>query len=248
LREGLSADRSPYANKQVRGACCRKKEPIVPRNGVELQKGEMVLKMKKRNSWGLMSVLLVLVPALAQAGVILSIDDRGADPSVPVASFSGFDLLSLNSQSSTGAFDLHGEYTSTSLIANGQTVSVNFNFLEPVGEPNAGQVSDTLNIVFTGHTPTAGDNNNVSVDLHFRSDADPFGVPGLTNPIILTETGGFQNLSALIQAAGGPADFQVSVASDVVPEPGTLGLLCLGIGALVIGRHRQSEDKRRTDR
>jgi hypothetical protein len=153
----------------------------------------------------------------------------------------GFDLTSLNIQSGPNfpeAFDLHGEYMSASPLASGQSLSVNFNFIDPSPQ---GWVGDTLNIVFTGHTPTAGDLNNISVDLHFRSDSETAPLPGLVNAISINEVPGFIPLAPYIIQSGGPSDIQISVQSDAestVPDTtSTLGMLFLAT-ALLFGAER----------
>ena len=102
----------------------------------------------------------------------------------------GFDATSLNVQLNPESVDIHGEYLSTLNLANGTSVAANFDFMEPTFEEPAGValISDTLNIVFTGHTPATADPNNISVDIHFRSDSDPTGLPGLTNDISLADS------------------------------------------------------------
>ena len=176
------------------------------------------------------------VPALAIAApVTISISDLLEGN--PVATVMGFDPATLNTHADSESFDLHGEYVSALNLANGTTITVNFNFMEPLFEEPTGValISDTLNVVFTGHTPTANDTSNISVDLHFRSDSDPLGVTPLTGAISLAETGALQNLTSDITRGGGPADFNISVASDVVPEPGTVTLLLIGAGGILIG-------------
>ncbi len=195
--------------------------------------------MKSVNGWRLASAaILLLSPMLAHAGVIVTIDDRELGPVNPVVTIAGFDPTTVNQQVNPEAFDLHGEYLSTMLIPNGTSISVNFDFLELLGGPETGLISDTLNIVFTGHTPVTGDVNNLSVDMHFRSDTDPFGLPGLSNAITITETGNFQSLTNMIQQAGGPSDFGISVASGAVPEPSAFNLMCIGGIAILLGRLR----------
>jgi hypothetical protein len=187
-------------------------------------------------AWWCLAACL-LVPALAAAApVTITINDLGDGN--PLTTVSGFDPTSLNTQTNLEAFDLHGEYLSGLNLANGTTVSVNFNFTERPFEVGA-LISDTLNIVFTGHAPTGGDLNSISVDMHFRSDTDPLGATPLTNAISLAETGAMQNLTSMITQVGGPEDFNISVASDVVPEPTTWGLVLIGATGLVLGRLRR---------
>lgn len=146
-----------------------------------------------------------------------------------------------------GIADLHGEWADVNPLDVGETISVNFHLIEPIGEPNPGSISDTINVVLTGHTPN-GHNNNMSVDFHFRSDTlDGIAPPGLTNPIALIETGRFQDLTPFIRDAtsvpgGRPGleNLQVFVRSDV-PEPGSMAMLG-GIaisGGLMVWRRRR---------
>jgi hypothetical protein len=189
-------------------------------------------------------MVCLVVPVLCQAAVVVNIVDL-LDVGSPLVSTSGFDPTSLSIQLNPESVDIHGEYLSTLNLGNGVTVSVNFDFIEPAGEPGAivGSISDTLNIVFTGHTPTPADANNLSVDLHFRSDSDPTGLPALVNAINVTETGSVQSLAGSIFSATGVADFQANVTSDV-PEPGTSVLMLAGLGGLLLGVRRLHQRQR----
>jgi hypothetical protein len=100
-------------------------------------------------------------------------------------------------------------------------------FTEPLTAPNGGQISDILFLV-----------NN---QLFFVSDDDPSalaailaGLPG--TPIFLEETGGVQDVSALLHQT----TITVTVQSDVeaVPEPSTLLLLGSGFAGLAYWRRR----------
>jgi len=180
--------------------------------------------------------LLLVLPLLAHASASLSINDPGSG--APTVLVSGFDATSFNGQLNVDSYDLHGEYLSTTLIPNGTSIVVNIDLLEPAGgDIPAGQISDTLNMVFTGHAPSPGDNNNVSIDLHFRSDTG-VSLGGLTNAINFYETGQFQNLSSYVVAAGGPSDFSVQALSGA-PEPGSFGLLVLGSAGVAAGLWRK---------
>jgi PEP-CTERM motif len=199
--------------------------------------------MRQRIGWSLTIACLALaMPAVVSAAVLLTIDDRFTDNgSNIVITLSG--LNNVSAQVGPEQYDLHGEYLALLNLANGQTLTVNFNFTEPAFEnpQNAGLLSDTLNIVFTGHTPTAQDPNTISVDLHFRSDGDPTTLPTLASPITLQETINLQDLTSLIAQATGVTDFQVVVGSDVVPEPSTVGLCLLGVGATLLAARRRAK-------
>ncbi len=169
-------------------------------------------------------------------GVVLGIDDgtEGVIMTVGNAPF-GFDPTSLNIQANPEDFDLHGEYRSVLALPPGLTISVNINFLEGPGQ----DLSDTLNIVFTGHTPVAQDASNISVDMHFRSDSETGGLPPLVNGIPVPEVPGFMVMDGLIMAAGGPADFHLSVQSDSVPDGGSTLASLLGASALLLETFRR---------
>ena len=87
----------------------------------------------------------------------------------------------------------------------------------------------------------------------WRSDSDPGGLPALptgVTPQFLLETGGVQDVTALLAASatasgfGFPSNLTVQVQSDVeaVPEPGSLALLSAAIAAfgwLSVARRRK---------
>jgi hypothetical protein len=140
---------------------------------------------------------------------------------------------------SLGAMDAHFEYVSSTPIAPGLVVVNNFNILD-----SSGLLSDTLSITLSGHTPGGGDLNNISVDLHFRSEnGGGINLPALSgNPTSITEiAGSYQDVSAQI-ASSGVADLHVQFAS-AVPEPSTYGILavaaCLGFAGF--RKYRQAK-------
>jgi hypothetical protein len=85
----------------------------------------------------LMAVSLLL-PSLSSAAIVTIIDLTEGNPAVIV---SGFDPTSLIQQLSPESVDLHGEYLSTLSLPNGAVVTVDFDFLEPPGEPGSLLVS-----------------------------------------------------------------------------------------------------------
>jgi hypothetical protein len=186
-------------------------------------------------------LLALVVPSMAVAIVMFSIDDRTETLSLGGTSPFGFDPTTLSTQFfnvGVEGVDIHGEYVSILPLAPGTTAFANFNFFEQT----ANTISDNLDITFTGHTPTSTDPNNISVDLHFRSDADGgVGLPALPVAVNLTETGDFQNLTGLIVNLTRLPDFHISVASDVeaVPEPATCVSLLTGLGMMWGTSHRR---------
>ena len=142
----------------------------------------------------------------------------------------GFDPNSLFVRAGLEAWDMHGEWISVNPPPVGVSIVVNINFLEPYNDGGSpvGSLSDALNMVFTGIASFPGDLDNVSLDLHFRSN--PYAI-GCRMPTRFNENGLFQDMSPFIVASGSPTDITVVVASDV-PEPrrpllmgsGSLGL------------------------
>lgn len=172
-------------------------------------------------SFWVLVLAFLMVPTLAHAsGVTVTINDL--TDSVNGTAL-GFDPGELMIAQGYEFFDLHGDFMSNSAPPVGVSITVNINFLEPAFE--GGGLSDTLNMVFTGIMPIGGDPDNVSVNLHFRSDPNAMWLP---NAWTIMENGTFQDVSGFVAASGGPTDFKILVASDV-PEPGSLMLLGSGV-------------------
>jgi hypothetical protein len=131
-----------------------------------------------------------------------------------------------------------GAFVANQPGTNGQALVV---LREGVGGPN----SDWLNLVWS----ISG--NNVAMVAHWRSDSDPGGLPALptgVTPQFLVETGGVQDVTALLVAsatASGfvfPSNLTVQVQSDAVeavPEPATLSLTALGLAGIVTRYRRR---------
>ncbi|HTI69732.1 MAG TPA: hypothetical protein VMF06_07185 [Candidatus Limnocylindria bacterium] len=115
----------------------------------------------------------------------------------------------------------------------GITLVNNYNIFD-----GTGVLSDTLNIVVTGHTPAFTGDANVSVDVHFRSDSlDGISPTFLANGTPVVETGGFQLFGT------GLTDFKIYAASEVPESSQTLsGIAGLAVisGGLAYFRRRNA--------
>jgi PEP-CTERM motif len=184
-------------------------------------------------------IALVGVVSSANATVIVSIDDRTDSPTGSVTADSSNAIGSLaivttpEGAGVLGVVDPAFEYLSTdtaNVPAPGNSFTLNYNIFEP----NSTILSDTLSITVSGHTPAFTGDDNVSVDIHFRSDStDEIPFTALQSASTIFETGGFQTVSS------GLSDLTVKFASDV-PEPASLGLFGSAlIGMAVLGRRKR---------
>src|SRR5207244_2595566 len=105
--------------------------------------------------------------------------------------------------------------------------------------------SDWFELVYSGSGPVE------FITAHWVSDAEITGLeplpPGVV-PMFLAETGGVQDVTALLAAsatASGfafPSNITIQVQSDApeaVPEPASLALLGLGLAAIGFSRRKQ---------
>lgn len=127
-----------------------------------------------------------------------------------------------------GGADFHFEFLSVdpNRPVPGAFITLSYNILGI----NPQHLSDTLSITVSGHTPTGGstDQNNVSVDLHFRSDTlDDIPPLPLANGVSIFETGQYQLVNS------GLGDLLVEFRSEVVPVPAAVWLLGSGLLGLI---------------
>ena len=98
-------------------------------------------------------------------------------------------------------------------------------------------MSDTLQI-----TGTAGTNE---IDTNFQSDIEGVPLFPLAGGTMITETGAVLTAASFVLTGTDLGQFKVSFQSDidVVPEPGYIGLLTLGMlgMAMAAKRHRSGE-------
>lgn len=175
------------------------------------------------------------VPAAANATAVVTIDDL---TDIIGGTASGVSNLSQQLTDEApgvlGGADFAFEYFSDdpNAPAPGAQILQNYNIFEP----NSDILSDTLSISIVGHTPTGpDDNNNVSVDIHFRSDSsDEIPPVALADATALFETGDYQLVDS------GLSDLSVSFRSDVeTPEPLTISLLGAGLFGVAGARLRK---------
>ncbi|HWB14722.1 MAG TPA: PEP-CTERM sorting domain-containing protein [Pirellulales bacterium] len=198
------------------------------------------------------SVVCMFPPHLASADVALLIDDYAEQP-LALHLLGSYDPTSVNKQvvneniGVIGSADAHFEFFSNdpNVPANGQTLTYNFNIFSPrdVSPNNPTGLSDTWNIVLTGHAPTPGDANNVSVDTHFRSDSlDEIPPTPLVNATGILERydlgppsghpdGTYQYVGPLL------SDLTTGFNSSA-PEPSSIAMLGVGIAGLFYRRRR----------
>jgi hypothetical protein len=121
-------------------------------------------------------------------------------------------------------------------------------------EGPGGAFSDWLHVVYTGSNP--GGPGTETITVHWRSDADPGGLPPLpagVMPQFLVETGGVQDVTALLAESARltnptsqfvfPSNITIQAQSDapeVVPEPASLVLLGSGLVTAGILRRRRA--------
>lgn len=152
-----------------------------------------------------------------------------------------FDITAFTSVSNGESADGSGQFLANS-TATGQALVV---LLEGPG----GAFSDWLHVVYSG----PGGFGTETITVHWRSDSETGGLPPLpvgVIPTFLVETGGVQEVTALLAASAAasgfafPSNITIQAQSDApeaVPEPATLTLLGTALfGYRVVRRRRRT--------
>jgi hypothetical protein len=198
-----------------------------------------MLKRQGRVAAAVLALVCIVGFGTAQAANITASETVGE-----VATLVGtqFDITAFTSVSNGESADGSGQFQANS-TANGQALVV---LLEGVGGP----FSDWLHLVYTGSNP--GGPGTETITVHWRSDSDPGGVPALPTgvvPMFLVETGGSQEVTALLAASAAasgfafPSNITIQAQSDApepVPEPASLVLLGSGLVTAGIWRRRRA--------
>ena len=201
--------------------------------------------------------LFLLGPSQASAeGVALLINDYAEQPLSgtllgPVTNSSI--QITQEGTNILGGVDAHFEYLSNdpNAPAPGVTLSYNYNIYEDAAHTI---LSDTWNIVITGHTPTSADDSNVSFDSHFRSDSlNEVVPPPLAGGVLqaITENQFLpppsnrpdDTYQYVFTPTGAPLLSDLTLGfNSAVPEPSAC--ILLGIGVLGVGCYTRLRRKR----
>jgi hypothetical protein len=173
--------------------------------------------------WAVAIAFCLVIPALASAGPIVTINDTTSGMSATVTGGSSVSTVSVQEAAGVlGSETISFKYSRDKVgnsVPDGFTL--HYNILE-----SSSSIGDTLSIVVTKLNNS--NNDNTGVQIVFTSESpDGIAPTPLANATKITEAGGLQEVSStLLESAG------LTVRFISAPEPSTMALLGTGIAGI----------------